>query len=38
MQRAVEGLSCKPDFILVDARKIPHCETPQRGIIRGDAG
>jgi ribonuclease HII len=37
MQRAVEGLSCKPDFILVDARKIPHCETPQRGIIRGDA-
>src|SRR5215467_4196096 len=37
MQRAVEGLSEKPDFILVDARKIPHCETPQRGIIRGDA-
>jgi ribonuclease HII len=37
MQRAVQGLSCKPDFILVDARKIPHCEVPQRGIIRGDA-
>jgi ribonuclease HII len=37
MQRAVEGLSSKPDFILVDARKIPHCNTPQRGIIRGDA-
>ncbi|HSD47500.1 MAG TPA: ribonuclease HII [Pyrinomonadaceae bacterium] len=37
MQRAVEGLNCKPDFILVDARKIPHCDTPQRGIIRGDA-
>src|ERR1043166_1777359 len=37
MQRAVEGLSCKPDFILVDARRIPHTDTPQRGIIRGDA-
>ena len=37
MQRAVEGLRCKPEFILVDARKIPHCAVPQRGIIRGDA-
>ena len=37
MQRAVQGLTCRPDFILVDARKIPNCETPQRGIIRGDA-
>lgn len=37
MQRAVEGLGSQPDFILVDARKIPNCLTPQRGIIRGDA-
>jgi ribonuclease HII len=37
MQRAVQGLSSGPDFILVDARKIPNCTTPQRGIIRGDA-
>jgi len=37
MQRAVQGLSSSPDFILVDARKIPNCQTPQRGIIRGDA-
>jgi len=37
MQRAVEGLNSRPDFILVDARKIPNCTTPQRGIIRGDA-
>lgn len=37
MQRAVQGLTCLPDFVLVDARKIPHCPTPQRGIIRGDA-
>lgn len=37
MQRAVQGLSSEPDFILVDARRIPNCQTPQRGIIRGDA-
>src|SRR5687767_7005585 len=37
LQRAVQGLSCQPDFVLVDARKIPNCQTPQRGIIRGDA-
>jgi len=37
MQRAVQGLRCAPDFVLVDARKIPHCPAPQRGIIRGDA-
>jgi ribonuclease HII len=37
MQRAVQGLTSAPDFILVDARKIPNCQTPQRGIIRGDA-
>jgi ribonuclease HII len=37
MQRAFEGLSCRPDFVLVDARKIPNCPRPQRGIIRGDA-
>jgi ribonuclease HII len=37
MQRAVNGLSCAPDFVLVDARRIPQCPSPQRGIIRGDA-
>jgi ribonuclease HII len=36
MRRAVEGLMQLPDFILVDARRIPHCSTPQRGIIKGD--
>jgi ribonuclease HII len=36
MRRAVEGLGSQPDFILVDARRIPHCPTPQRGIIKGD--
>jgi ribonuclease HII len=37
MQRAVNGLGCLPDFVLVDARRIPQCPSPQRGIIRGDA-
>jgi ribonuclease HII len=36
MRRAVEGLTSQPDFILVDARRIPHCPAPQRGIIKGD--
>lgn len=36
MRRAVEGLSIAPDFVLVDARKIPDCRAPQRGIIHGD--
>ena len=36
MRRAVEGLTSQPDFILVDARRIPHVPTPQRGIIKGD--
>ncbi|MGH9968700.1 MAG: ribonuclease HII [Pyrinomonadaceae bacterium] len=37
MQRAFRGLICPPDFVLVDARRIPNCPTPQRGIVRGDA-
>ncbi|HEX8181709.1 MAG TPA: ribonuclease HII [Pyrinomonadaceae bacterium] len=36
MRRAVEGLAVKPDFLLVDARKIPDCVAPQRGLIHGD--
>lgn len=36
MRRAVGSLSTEPNFILVDARRIPDCSTPQRGIIRGD--
>ncbi|MEP6919575.1 MAG: ribonuclease HII [bacterium] len=37
MQRAFQGLRCVPDFVLVDARRIPNCTSPQRGIIHGDA-
>jgi ribonuclease HII len=37
MRRAVEGLACVPEYLLVDARKIPLVPMPQRGIIHGDA-
>jgi ribonuclease HII len=37
MERAVQGLSQIPQFVLVDARKIPNCPAPQKGIIHGDA-
>jgi ribonuclease HII len=37
MRRAVDGLNAKPDFILVDARTIPDCPAPQRGVVRGDS-
>jgi len=37
MRRAIEGLKIKPEYILLDARTIPDCETPQRGIVRGDS-
>lgn len=37
MRRAVENLQTHPDFILVDARAIPGCVAPQRGIVRGDS-
>ncbi len=37
MRRAVESLAVQPDYILVDARTIPHCLCPQRGIVHGDA-
>jgi ribonuclease HII len=37
MRRAVEGLPFAPDHLLVDARVIPACSIPQRGIIRGDS-
>jgi len=36
MRRAVCALNPTPDYILVDARRIPDCNAPQRGIVRGD--
>jgi ribonuclease HII len=37
MRRAVEGLSCAPDYLLIDARSLRELAIPQRGIVRGDA-
>lgn len=37
MRRALEGLAKIPEYVLVDARKIPECPIPQRGIVHGDA-
>jgi ribonuclease HII len=37
MRRAVKGLKMQPDYLLVDARKIPDISCPQKGIIRGDS-
>jgi ribonuclease HII len=37
MQRAVIGLGVAPEALLVDARKVPGVEMPQRRIIHGDA-
>jgi ribonuclease HII len=37
MRRAVEGLSVTPDYLLVDARRVPGVPQPQQGIIKGDA-
>jgi ribonuclease HII len=37
MRRALQGLPRAPEYVLVDARKIPECTVPQRGIVHGDA-
>lgn len=36
MQKALETLNQKPDFVLVDAVTIPNISMGQRGIIKGD--
>lgn len=37
MKRAIEGLSIKPDFILLDAVTLKDVDIPQKGIIKGDS-
>ena len=36
MKQAVETLSLKPHFLLIDRLSLPQCSFPQRGITRGD--
>ena len=37
MTRALEGLRVRPDYLLVDAVRIPVIPIPQEGLIRGDS-
>lgn len=37
MRRAVQGLAVVPDYLLVDAWRVPGVPVPQQGIVRGDA-
>jgi ribonuclease HII len=37
MRRAVEGLSLRPEHVLIDARRLPEVPIPQDGIVHGDA-
>ncbi len=36
MNLALENLSVRPDYLLIDAMTLPEVRLPQRGIIRGD--
>lgn len=36
MKRAIEGLSIKPDYILVDGTEVINTDIPQRYIVKGD--
>lgn len=37
MRRAVDALDGAPDYVLVDARRIPGLDIPQEAIVKGDA-
>ena len=37
MQRAVSGLSVKPDYIMVDGNKLPAFDVPAKYVIKGDS-
>lgn len=36
MVKAIKGLLCRPDFLLIDALQLPDVPLPQRSIIHGD--
>jgi len=36
MQQALKVLKTKPDYLLIDALRLPNIDIPQEGIIRGD--
>lgn len=37
MRRAVDGLTCRPQHVLTDARRIKDLAIPQQAIVRGDS-
>jgi ribonuclease HII len=37
MRRAVEGLSCTPGHVLIDARRLTEVLIPQQAIVKGDS-
>lgn len=37
MQRAVEGLSITPDFVLIDGNRVPNLSMPAQAVVKGDA-
>jgi ribonuclease HII len=37
MRRAIEGLSVRPEHVLLDARRLKELDVPQQRIIQGDA-
>jgi len=37
MQRAVAGLSLRPDEVLIDGNRVPLLDIPARAIVKGDA-
>lgn len=37
MRRAIDGLSVRPQHVLVDGRHITGCDLPQEAIVKGDA-
>ena len=36
MRRAVEGLTIKPDYLLIDGFDLPYSTIPSEGIVKGD--
>ncbi|GAB6109249.1 ribonuclease HII [Fusibacter bizertensis] len=37
MKRALDAMEIKPDYLLIDALRLPHVELPQKDIIKGDS-
>jgi ribonuclease HII len=36
MRRAIDGLPARPDYVLVDGRRLPNLDLPQERMVKGD--